>query len=401
MRRWIYSVLRKLACLSMVAILGGAGIASAQPAGWTQATPILVTEQSGATLTGYQLRMAIDTSAMAAGAADLRFGADAAGSTLLDYWIESGAGTASTVVWVKLPTLPASGTLTIYMFSGNAAAASASTINVFDFTSNLANSATNQVSNFNAGGVPDSQRGFRFTPLQDVLLTDFGKNEPNGSTRYVTLFDFSTQAILAQTQVSGPAGSYTYQTLPQPVWLQAGVQYLLEIHQGSNDGYYFGAGPQINPLLQYLDMRYCNNCTQDTFPTNTLPGIHYGYVDFLFRTRQQATPEPSYLINAFTVIGSVNPAGAGTISCTSPVIYNGDSICTASSNPGYVFTGFGGDCAGMTCNLTNITSNKVVTATFRLKATDTRAIPTLGEWGLVLLGLLAAGIGVVRIRRQG
>lgn len=152
MRRWIHSVLRKLACLSMVAILGGAGIASAQPAGWTQATPILVTEQSGATLTGYQLRMAIDTSAMAAGAADLRFGADAAGSTLLDYWIESGAGTASTVVWVKLPTLPASGTLTIYMFSGNAAAASASTINVFDFTSNLANSATNQVSNFNAGG---------------------------------------------------------------------------------------------------------------------------------------------------------------------------------------------------------------------------------------------------------
>jgi Domain of unknown function (DUF2341) len=76
--------------------------------------------------------MVLDTSAMLPGAADLRFGADSAGATLLDYWIESGAGTASTIVWVKLPPLAASATSTIYMFSGNPAATSASTINVFD-----------------------------------------------------------------------------------------------------------------------------------------------------------------------------------------------------------------------------------------------------------------------------
>lgn len=400
MHPWIETICRGLVRSCAMALLGGASVAMAQPAGWSQAVPIIVTEHSGAALTGYQLRMVIDTTGMAPGAADLRFGADATGNTLLDYWIESGAGTASTVVWVRLPALPASGNLAIYMFSGNPSALSASTVNTFDFTSNMANSATNQVSGANLGGVTDSQRGFRFSPLQDVLLTDFGKNEPNGSIRYVTLFDFNTQAILAQAQVSGPAGSYSYQGLPQPVWLQAGTQYLLEIHQGSTDGYYFGAGPQINPLLQYLDMRYCNGCTQNTFPTNVLPGIHYGYVDFLFRTRQQVTPEPGYMVNAFFVTGSVNPVGAGTVSCDSPVLYNESSSCTASPNSGYVFTGFSGDCTGMSCSLATIQSNKIITANFRTVVAAPQAIPVLGAWGLALLGLLAAGMGSQVLRRR-
>ena len=46
---------------------------------------------------------------------------------------------------MKLPALAASGTLTIYMFSGKPSATSASTLNVFDYTDVTANSATNQV----------------------------------------------------------------------------------------------------------------------------------------------------------------------------------------------------------------------------------------------------------------
>ena len=107
--------------------------------------PFGVQENSGATLSNYQLRMTLDTASMVGAgqlrpdAADLRFGVDSAGATLMDYYIESGVNTASTVVWVKLPSLPASTTTAFFLFGGNPAASSTSTLNVFDFVSPLAN----------------------------------------------------------------------------------------------------------------------------------------------------------------------------------------------------------------------------------------------------------------------
>lgn len=299
---------------ALLVIFGGSLPAAAQPAGWSQAIPIAITENSATASTGYQMRFVLDTSAMAPNAADLRFGADAAGTTLLDYWIESGAGTANTVVWVKLPALAASGTLTIYMFSGNPAAVTASTVNVFDFTDTNTNSATNQVASGGAGGATLSQRGFRFTPNEDVLLTQFGKREPNGTTRYITLFDFATQAIVAQQQISGPAATYTYADANQPVWLTAGTQYILTLYQGATDGYYFGTSTQISSKLTYGDMRYCNSCTENTFPTNILSNFHYGYPDFQFRTKQALSPAPTYAINVRTVGGTVSGlTGSGLV----------------------------------------------------------------------------------------
>jgi hypothetical protein len=272
--------------------------AQANPPGWSTAIPITVTESSGADLADYQVRIVIDTASIVAAGHmnpngnDLRFATDFEGTGTIPYWIESGINTASTVVWIKVPLLPASANTGVWLFSGNPAAASESTLDVFGFTSDHDNSATYQVSGANTGGVTDSQRGFRFSPNEDVLLTHFGKNEPNGSTRYVTLFDFNSQAILTQMQVSGPAAEYSYAALAQPIWLTQNTQYLLEMHQGSSDGYYFGAAPQMNPLMTYYDMRYCNGCSETTFPTNFLNGMHYGYSDFLFRTRQHASVEP-------------------------------------------------------------------------------------------------------------
>jgi Domain of unknown function (DUF2341) len=288
--------------------------ASAQPAGWSQIAAISITNNAATAETGYQLRMVIDTSAMAPNAADLRFGADSAGATLLDYWIESGAGTANTVVWVKLPALAASGTLTIYMFSGNPSASSASTLNVFDYTDEPTNSATNQVATGGAGGVTNSQRGFRFTPNEDVLLFRFGKREPNGTTRYVTLFNFATQAMVAQQQISGPAEQYSYADAAQPIWLTAGSQYILTLFQGPTDGYYFGTSSQINPKLSYGDMRYCNSCTENTFPTNVLTNYHYGYPDFQFRTKKALDPAPTYIVGVHTIGGTVSGlSGTGLV----------------------------------------------------------------------------------------
>jgi hypothetical protein len=280
-------------------VLGGfAGATHAQLPGWSTQLPITITEGSGVALTNYQVRLTLDTATLISGglmnadASDLRFGVDANGSTLLDYWIEGAVNTATTVVWVKVPLLPASTTSGIYLFTGNPAAPAVSALSIFDYVDNVSNSATNQVFGGAAGGIANSQRGFRFSPNEDILLIQLGKNEPTGSTRYVTLFDNATQAIVAQLQVPGPAAQYSYANIAQPIWLTQGTQYLLEMYQSDTDGYYYGSSAQINPKLTYYDMRYCNACTQNTFPTNFLNAIHYGYPDFEFMTRQHAGVEP-------------------------------------------------------------------------------------------------------------
>ncbi|MBS1636703.1 MAG: DUF2341 domain-containing protein [Bacteroidetes bacterium] len=274
--------------------------AFAQLTGWSNAMPITVSNTATTSIVNYQLKININTqslvsaSQMLASGDDIRFGKYCDGSTLYNYWIESGMNTASTNIWVKIDTIPANTSRTFFMFYGNASATAVSSIpSVFIGPV----SATDSVSGANTGGVTNSQRGFRFSPNEDILVTQFGKNEPTGSTRYVTLFDFSSQAILSQNQVSGPAAQYSYSATASPLWLTQGTQYILEIYQGNSDGYYFGAAPQINPHLTFYDMRYCNSCGQNTFPTNSLSGMHYGYVDLMFYIKNNVSPAPTYTAN--------------------------------------------------------------------------------------------------------
>jgi hypothetical protein len=235
---------------------------------------------------------------------DIRFGKDCAGTTLFNYWIESGINTTTTVAWVKIDTLPANGTVTFYMYYGNSSAPAVSAVpGVFIGP----HSSTDSVASGGSGGATNSQRGFRFAPNEDVLVTHFGKREPNGTTRYITLFNFATQAIVSQQQVSGAAGQYNYQNIANPIWLTQGTQYVLELYQGSADGYYFGTSSQIGQHLTYLDMRYCNSCTQNTFPTNVLSNYHYGYPDMWYWTKTTLSSAPTIVQGSsasITVVGS-------------------------------------------------------------------------------------------------
>jgi hypothetical protein len=222
---------------------------------------------------------------------DIRFGTTCSGSTLLSYWIEGPMNNAATKIWVKIPSLPASGTTSIYMFYGNPTAAAASSLTAF----NGPFSSTNQITGGNVTSTSgNSQRGFRFSPNTDILVTQLGKYEPSGTTRYVTLFNFATQAIIIQGQVSGPATTYSYSNLTTPLWLTSGTQYLLELFQGPTDAYYYQTSSQVNTNLTFYDMRYCNSCTQNTFPTTSLANLQYGYPDMTFYTRNTLTPAPTY-----------------------------------------------------------------------------------------------------------
>ena len=274
-----------------------------QMSGWSAIKPVLVKENSGNQLINYQLKLTVNTAdlvtagQMLASGDDIRFTSECGGGVNFNYWIESGMNTSATTIWVKIDTIPANGARTIYLQYGNA---SASAISAINGTFIGPNSATDSVSGGANGGVTNSQRGIRFAANEDVLVTSFGKNEPNGSTRYVTLFDFATQAVLRQEQISGPAGQYSYQSISSPIWLTQGTQYLLEMYQGSSDGYYFGPSTsQIGQHLTYLDMRYCNGCDQNTFPTNYLNSIHYGYPDLWYYAKSNVSPAPTYTFDAF------------------------------------------------------------------------------------------------------
>jgi hypothetical protein len=97
--------------------------------GWSYRRPITIS--SAQSLSNYQILVQVDTASlvsagkMRSDGGDIRF-TDSDGATLLSYWIEPGTvNTASTKIWVKVPSIPA-GTKTIYMYYGNPSATSQS-----------------------------------------------------------------------------------------------------------------------------------------------------------------------------------------------------------------------------------------------------------------------------------
>jgi len=95
--------------------------------------------QNSNTLTDYQVLVTLDTQSlisaqkMRSDCGDIRF-TDSDGTTLLNYWLEGGCNTTSTRIWVKVPSIPASSTKTIYIYYGKPSASSASNGNAtFEF----------------------------------------------------------------------------------------------------------------------------------------------------------------------------------------------------------------------------------------------------------------------------
>jgi hypothetical protein len=77
-------------------------------------------------LTDYQVRINVAyVDSMKSSFDDLRF-TSGDGTTLIPFWIETHTPSASAVVWVKIPSVPAQNVTTIYMYYGNPDAESSS-----------------------------------------------------------------------------------------------------------------------------------------------------------------------------------------------------------------------------------------------------------------------------------
>ena len=93
-------------------------------------------------------------------------------------------------------------------------------------------------------------------------------------------------------------------------------------------------------------------------------------------------------------------AGGSVVCSPNPVPHGGNATCTATAHTGYRFTGWGGSCSGSAspCTLTNVTAPTNVSAQFA--PASAQAIPTLGEWAMLLLtGLMGMG-AMVALRRR-
>jgi hypothetical protein len=105
-------------------------------ASWGYSKKLTITENNATTLTNYNVNITIDTATLIsagklqADCDDLRF-TDVTNTTVLDYYIDSLCNTANTLVWLEVPSLPASSATVIYMYYGNAGASRGSTSNAF------------------------------------------------------------------------------------------------------------------------------------------------------------------------------------------------------------------------------------------------------------------------------
>jgi flagellin-like protein len=148
-------------------------------------------------LSGYQLQLNAEYDAdMIADFSDLRF-TDSDCQTLIPHWVESYVASDSAVVWVNVPTIPASSDTTIYMYYGNPSATSESnpddTFDVFvDFTRDGVESY---------GGSQDSNPT-QYEIVDDTILRMWGNNW-KATMKTLTVAGDGSQAICFDFKSNG------------------------------------------------------------------------------------------------------------------------------------------------------------------------------------------------------
>lgn len=129
-----FTYLEKIILLTILFMLGVL-YAEAQLVGYPYKDAIKVHENSGTQKVNYQVLITVNTQTlitagkMQSTGNDIRFSKNCNGSTLYNYYIESGINTTTTKIWVQIDTLAANGDRLFYMMYGNATASAASNFN--------------------------------------------------------------------------------------------------------------------------------------------------------------------------------------------------------------------------------------------------------------------------------
>ena len=145
---------------------------------WGWRKPITISNDGGG-LTDYQVKVTINTRELISAGRmqpdgdDIRF-TSSDGTTELSYWIESGINTTSTVIWVKVPSIPG-GDSAIYIYYGNSGAGAASDGDAtFAFFDDFGDGDISDWFQYGSGTIQIANDGGNY------VLLKTGNNDPNG-----------------------------------------------------------------------------------------------------------------------------------------------------------------------------------------------------------------------------
>nr|MBA3898759.1 T9SS type A sorting domain-containing protein [Bacteroidota bacterium] len=189
-------------------------------------------------------------------------------------------------------------------------------------------SATDSVIVTSTNNVLNYGRGFRFSPTQDIYISEIGKRVPANATFSWVIWDFLTQTkVYEQVSLINSPTIYIYEATDSIIKLNSGQHYILEMYGSAN--YYYGASSQVGPHLIYYDQRYCNNCNSTTFPTSSLTNLHYGTPDFIYSL---TPPVPDKDVEISNITTSLEPCYAANDSLRAKIKNTGTTTLDFSLN---------------------------------------------------------------------
>jgi len=243
---------------------------------WTYRRAITIT--SSAALTNYQVKVTVNTATpigagkMKANGDDIRF--TNYNDTLLDYWIDTGINTASTVIWVKVDSI-ANGTTTIYMYYGNAAATGvsngANTFIMFD-------DFETGISGWTAVGTPGTGGGISQSSAQKTHGTYSAYiNDANTSSAYGVYKAYTSQS-----------GVFAVDYDIRPV--QNSLRYLMQIRSDAN----LGPNLRLSATADGSDVEYSIGGTFANLPTPKAYSANTWYSFSLEDIRVNGSPNDTF-----------------------------------------------------------------------------------------------------------
>jgi hypothetical protein len=343
--------------------IGSGGSSSPLP-GWAYRKPITISTSSQA-LTNYQVSVTLDTAflistnKMRSDCGDIRF-TDSDASTLLNYWLESGCNSASTKIWVKVPSIPTSTTKTIYVYYGNLSATSQSNgTSTFEFFDDFDDGVfdTNRWGVYGSAGSNESGGILNTQGSGEGLV--YSKWYPTSTGSYVFRFKIGGTGYSNASYTIGQQGGETTNTILDVFYGLSGTYYYsggwtgsrsrtsrsvttgdivdVQYTVGTSTWYFYLNGSLLDTLTQAV------NCPSAGIGFRTYSTTEYIKVDYVF-VRKYNSPDPTASVGTeepvapiqtvFYIQNQTGNVGIGTTTPAYKLTVNGDLYVSATSTLG-------------------------------------------------------------------